>query len=81
MQAEPVRVRLWDPLLRIYHWLLAFCVIAAWLLGQFGPANMWLHFWFGYAVIGLLVFRLVWGLVGPEPARFSHFITGPGKVP
>lgn len=80
MKDEPVRVRLWDPLLRVYHWLLAFFVIAAWLLGKFGPGIMTLHFWCGYAVIGLLVFRLIWGFVGPEPARFSHFITGPGKV-
>lgn len=77
---EPVRVRLWDPLLRVYHWLLAFFVIAAWLLAQFGPLNMTLHFWCGYIVGGLLLFRLVWGLVGPKPARFTHFITGPRKV-
>lgn len=80
MSGEPVRVRLWDPLLRVYHWLLAFFVIAAWLLGKFGPNVMTLHFWCGYAVGGLLVFRLVWGFVGPPPARFFHFITGPGKV-
>ncbi|MDF3853277.1 cytochrome b/b6 domain-containing protein [Paracoccus sp. P2] len=77
----PVReVRLWDPLLRGFHWLLAFFVIAAWCLGQFGPAKMTLHFWCGYVVAGLLVFRLVWGFVGPAPARFSHFIRGPGAI-
>ncbi|MBT0779974.1 MULTISPECIES: cytochrome b/b6 domain-containing protein [Paracoccus] len=77
----PVReVRLWDPLLRAFHWLLAFFVIAAWGLGQFGPARMTLHFWCGYVVAGLLVFRLVWGFVGPAPARFSHFVRGPGAV-
>lgn len=77
---EPVREKLWDPALRAFHWLLAFFVIAAWVLGKFGPANMWLHFWCGYAVAGLLVFRLIWGFVGPEPARFRHFLTGPGKM-
>ncbi|KGJ11507.1 cytochrome B [Paracoccus versutus] len=77
----PVReVRLWDPLLRAFHWLLAFFVIAAWGLGQFGPARMTLHFWCGYVVAGLLVFRLVWGFVGPAPARFSHFVRGPEAV-
>lgn len=77
----PLReVRLWDPLLRAFHWLLAFFVIAGWCLGQFGPARMTLHFWCGYVVAGLLVFRLVWGFVGPAPARFSHFIRGPGAV-
>ncbi|MFC3570867.1 cytochrome b/b6 domain-containing protein [Paracoccus sp. TOH] len=73
-------VRLWDPLLRGFHWLLAFFVILGWCLGQFGPAKMTLHFWCGYVVAGLLVFRLVWGLVGPAPARFSHFLRGPGAV-
>ncbi|WP_323716568.1 cytochrome b/b6 domain-containing protein [Paracoccus aminovorans] len=77
----PLReVRLWDPLLRGFHWLLAFFVTAGWCLGQFGPAKMTLHFWCGYVVAGLLLFRLVWGFVGPAPARFSHFIRGPGAI-
>ncbi len=38
---------------------------------------MTLHYYAGYLVIGLLVFRLIWGLVGPAPARFSHFLFGP----
>lgn len=77
----PVReVKLWDPLLRGFHWLLAFFVTASWLLGQFGPSKMTLHFWSGYVVIGLLIFRLVWGFIGPAPARFSHFLRGPGAI-
>ena len=73
-------VKLWDPLLRGFHWLLAFFVIAAWLLGNYGPTRMTLHFWCGYAVTFLLAFRLIWGFVGPPPARFSHFLRGPGAV-
>lgn len=73
----PVQVKLWDPLLRAFHWLLAFFVTAAWCLGQFGPDQMTLHFWCGYAVIGLLAFRLIWGFVGPAPARFTHFFPRP----
>lgn len=71
------RVKLWDIGTRLFHWALVVCVGAAWYLGQFGPNVMTLHFYFGYAVIGLLVFRVVWGLVGPAPARFSHFLFGP----
>lgn len=52
-------VKLWDPLLRGFHWLLAFFVIAAWLLGNYGPTRMTLHFWCGYAVTFLLAFRLI----------------------
>ena len=71
------RVKLWDPALRLFHWSLVICVGAAWYLGQFGPNIMTLHFYAGYCVIALLVFRLIWGLAGPAPARFSHFIYGP----
>ncbi|WP_134678551.1 cytochrome b/b6 domain-containing protein [Paracoccus ravus] len=78
---EPPReISLWDPLLRAFHWLLAFFVVLGWCLGQFGPSKMTLHFWCGYVVAGLLVFRLIWGFFGPAPARFSHFLRGPGAV-
>ncbi|SIS55733.1 cytochrome b/b6 domain-containing protein [Phaeovulum vinaykumarii] len=71
-------VKLWDPLLRIFHWALAACVLGAWGLGHFGPSEMNLHFLLGYITLGLLAFRLVWGFVGPEHARFSSFLYGPG---
>lgn len=76
----PVRTKIWDPLLRGFHWLLAASVVTTWLLGKFGPAQMTLHFWLGYFIIGLLAFRLVWGFIGPETARFSHFVRGPGAI-
>lgn len=79
-QQQAEKVKLWDPLLRGFHWLLAVCVIASWLLGQFGPDVMTLHFWCGYVVIGLLAFRIIWGFIGPAPARFVHFIRGPGAI-
>lgn len=80
-RSGPIRERrIWDPLLRGFHWLLAFFVILGWCLGQFGPNKMTLHFWCGYVVAGLLIFRLVWGFVGPPPARFSHFLRGPSAI-
>lgn len=72
--------QIWDPALRAFHWALAATVTAGWLLGHFGPLQMTLHFWMGYAVAALLLFRLVWGLVGPRNARFASFVTGPGAV-
>lgn len=72
--------QIWDPLLRAFHWLLVLCVAGSWLLGHFGPLQMTLHFWLGYITIGLLVFRLVWGVIGPANARFANFIKGPGAV-
>lgn len=74
------RVKLWDPLLRGFHWLLATAVIVGWILGEWGPNIMTLHFWCGYVVAGLLVFRLIWGVIGPRPARFSSFVRGPRAV-
>lgn len=74
------RERIWDPALRAFHWTLAALVVANWLLGKFGPTDMTLHFWLGYAVIALLLFRLVWGFVGPAPARFAQFVRGPRAV-
>lgn len=74
------REHVWDPALRIFHWALAILVIANWSLGKIGPSDMTLHFWLGYAVIALLVFRLIWGFVGPAPARFGHFLKGPRAI-
>ncbi|MBK1635965.1 cytochrome b/b6 domain-containing protein [Rhodovulum adriaticum] len=73
-------VRVWDPLLRVFHWALTICVVAAWGLGQFGPDVMTLHFYFGYAVLGLLAFRVLWGFVGPKHARFRSFAYGPFSI-
>ncbi|SEA55451.1 cytochrome b/b6 domain-containing protein [Rubrimonas cliftonensis] len=79
--AEPVeRARVWDPALRVFHWALAAAVVTGWVLGEFGPAIMTWHFWCGYAVGALVLFRLVWGFVGPETARFAHFLRGPRPV-
>lgn len=74
------RVRIWDPALRLFHWSLAVLVVANWLLGKFGPKVMTLHFTLGYAILALVAFRIVWGFVGPAPARFGSFVRGPGAV-
>lgn len=72
--------QIWDPALRAFHWALALAVGAGWLLGEFGPLDMTWHFWAGYAVAGLIGFRLVWGVIGPRTARFASFLRGPGAV-
>jgi cytochrome b len=73
-------IRLWDPWLRAFHWLLAALVAGSILTGLYGPLRMTAHFWLGYAIGALLVFRVVWGFVGPESARFARFLKGPGAV-
>ncbi|RJE79463.1 cytochrome B [Paracoccus sp. JM45] len=74
-QAQKVKV--WDPVLRIFHWSLATLVIANWLLGKFGPTVKTYHFWIGYTILGLVIFRIIWGIIGPDPARFVNFLRGP----
>ncbi len=74
-------VCVWDVPTRLFHWLLAVCVCVAWYIGDnrsFG--NIGWHFYLGYIVGGLLVFRIVWGLVGPRPVRLASLFHGPGRV-
>lgn len=74
------KTMIWDPALRLFHWALMILVLAAWLLAEFGPLVMTLHFWAGYGVAALLVFRVVWGFWGPRNARFASFLRGPGPL-
>ncbi|MEL0081446.1 MAG: cytochrome b/b6 domain-containing protein [Gammaproteobacteria bacterium] len=75
-QKKPV----WDPAVRLFHWLLVLLFIAAWATAEQGPAWMDRHMQVGYAIMTLVLFRLLWGIYGSEHARFSNFIAGPGKV-
>jgi cytochrome b len=71
----------WDWPLRLWHWLFAVAVSGAWVTGQWGGYDwrQW-HFYFGQATVGLLIFRLVWGFVGPKHARFFRFLPGPSRL-
>ncbi|MCU7553800.1 cytochrome b/b6 domain-containing protein [Alteromonas sp. ASW11-19] len=70
----------WDLPTRLFHWLLVAALSAQYVTAEWLDDAMQWHFWIGYFVIGLIVFRIVWGLVGPAHARFSNFITGPVAV-
>ena len=74
------RFRLWDLPTRIFHWSLAFCVFASFITVNIGGNAMVWHGRIGVAVVGLLVFRLVWGVSGSTYSRFSQFVRGPGAI-
>lgn len=69
----------WDAPVRIFHWLMAFCFAGAYLTAE---SERWrlLHVTFGYTMIGLVAFRILWGLIGTRPARFKNFLRGPSAV-
>lgn len=79
-----VAVRVWDVPTRLFHWSLAALVTASLVTGKFdsvlGATTLEWHRRFGYAILGLVAFRLVWGFAGGTHARFDSFLKGPAAV-
>lgn len=77
-------VRVWDRAVRMVHWALVLAVIGAWVTFRYaealGDGDLVWHKRNGYAVLVLVVFRLLWGVVGPSTARFASFVPGPGTA-
>lgn len=74
------RIRIWDLPTRLFHWTLAISVIAAIVTGKAGGNLIDWHGRIGILIVGLIAFRLVWGLVGSTYARFVQFIPTPAKI-
>lgn len=71
-------VTVWDPLIRITHWSFPLLIPAMWWTAE---NSKWsLHRQIGLVLLGLLVFRILWGFLGPATARFSQFVKGPRAV-
>lgn len=68
-------VAVWDLPTRIFHWALVILVAFSWWSGE-NERFEW-HFWSGYAILTLLIFRIIWGFVGSSTARFTGFVRGP----
>lgn len=73
-------VRVWDLPTRAFHWVLVLCLLALITTGQIGGEAMVWHFRSGYAMLTLLLFRLIWGVVGGHWSRFAAFIYSPRTV-
>ncbi|MDR7097368.1 cytochrome b/b6 domain-containing protein [Hydrogenophaga laconesensis] len=73
-------IRVWDLPTRVFHWLLAASVIGLIVTGSVGGNWMNWHLRLGYAVLALLLFRLVWGFIGGHWSRFARFIYAPSSL-
>lgn len=74
------RVRVWDLPTRLFHWSLAVLAVVSVVTAKAGGNALAWHFWSGYTVLALLVFRLLWGFAGGRYARFAEFVRGPRAV-
>lgn len=75
--APPETVRVWDPLVRIFHWSLVGLFFFAFITGdEWAKA----HVVAGYAIAALVAFRVVWGFIGSRHARFADFVARPSAV-
>lgn len=73
-------VRVWDLPTRAFHWLLALAVVGLVVTAKLGGNAMVWHMRLGLAVLALLSFRIIWGLIGGRWSRFASFIYAPGSV-
>ena len=73
-------VRIWDLPTRVFHWALVLCIVSLLVTGNVGGNAMVWHFRIGLTVLALLLFRLVWGLVGGRWSRFAAFIYSPRSI-
>lgn len=74
------KVRIWDLPTRLFHWLLAATVIALVVTAKLGGNAMNWHLLLGHVMLALLLFRLLWGLVGGRWSRFASFIHAPSAL-
>lgn len=84
MMPGPVRlsvaetgVRVWDPLVRLFHWSLVAAFLLAWITGDEAQR---IHEVAGYTIVALIVTRIAWGLIGTAHARFSDFVHRPSTT-
>jgi cytochrome b len=78
MPLKPIRV--WDLPTRLFHWALALCVLGSVISAKIGGNAMVWHFRLGYVMFALLLFRMIWGVLGGRWSRFASFIYKPSTV-
>lgn len=73
-------VHVWDAPVRIFHWILVALICTSWVTSEIGGNAMTYHMWSGYSILTLVSFRIIWGFVGSQHARFRDFVYGPATV-
>lgn len=71
------RALIWDLPTRLFHWLTVALVVTSWIAAEIGGNAMTVHVWSGLSLLTLVLFRIVWGIVGGTYARFANFVRGP----
>lgn len=71
---------IWDVPTRLFHWLLVLAIVGQWLTAEILEDAMQWHFYIGYFTLGLVAFRLCWGVIGTRYAKFSQFVTTPSTA-
>jgi len=75
-----VPVRIWDLPTRLFHWSLVVLIVILFASSEFELLDMRWHIWSGYAVLVLLIFRILWGFIGSQTSRFGEFVRGPAAI-
>ncbi|MEW5909747.1 MAG: cytochrome b/b6 domain-containing protein [Thermodesulfobacteriota bacterium] len=73
-------IKVWDIPTRIFHWLLVGLLLISFVTVTLGPNTMPYHEGCGIGILGVLVFRLIWGIIGGYHSRFTSFVRGPREV-
>lgn len=75
-----ISVPVWDGFVRCFHWSLVLLFVVSVITGKVGGNAIQWHMWSGYAILALVMFRIIWGFVGGEYARYASFLSGPVRA-
>lgn len=75
--ADPSTVRAWDGPTRLFHWMLVTLIVMAYVSRHYGDAGLVWHKWNGYGILVLVVWRILWGVLGSSTSRFVQFAYWP----
>lgn len=78
--AQSIQVKVWDGATRLWHWSIVLLMIFLWYSAEIADDLMDWHMRAGRLLLGLIVFRIVWGFIGSDTSRFANFIKSPAEI-